>query len=167
MVEARPKALGRGLDLLRFVPDDQGFIEQAEDGSVAGPDHRLNQFPTGKWVAGRRKIAAADAGLAQQFAQLREDLSLLLIFSQRKQRAIVYLEDRSLRFDIEAANGFNQIAEHIDTDGFLRFGREYVQDAAADGIFADHFHRLTTLITYAFEVRDHSFEREFVAYLKA
>ena len=43
--------------------------------------------------------------------------------------------------------------------GLLGFRRKHVQDAAANRIFADHLDRIAALVTDAFEVRDHVFER--------
>ena len=51
--------------------------------------------------------------------------------------------------------------------GLLRFGREDVEDAAAHRVFAHHFDRLAPLVADALQVRDHIFERQFVAFAQA
>ncbi len=47
--------------------------------------------------------------------------------------------------------------------GLADSGREDVQDAAAHGVFADHFHRLAALVSDAFQVCDDILQRHFVA----
>ena len=68
---------------------------------------------------------------------------------------------------VESADGFDQIAEQLDADGLGRFGRKNVQDAAAQRILADHFHRVALLVTDAFQMRQQIFERNLLAHAQA
>ncbi len=70
---------------------------------------------------------------------------------------------RALRLHVEAADGFDQIAEQLDADGLGGFGRENVQDAAAQRVFADHLHRLALFVADAFQVRQQVFQRNLFA----
>ena len=63
-------------------------------------------------------------------------------FGERQERGADDGRDRTLRARVEFADGFDGVAEKFDADGTLRFGREDVDDAAADGELAgelDHF----------------------------
>ena len=48
--------------------------------------------------------------------------------------------------------------------GLGRFGRENIQDAAAQRVFADHFHRVALLVADAFQMRQQIFERDLFAH---
>ena len=60
-------------------------------------------------------------------------------FGEREQQRFVHGIGRTLRGGIEAANGFDFIAEEFDADGALGFGGVDIEDAAAQGVLAGHF----------------------------
>ena len=65
--------------------------------------------------------------------------------------------------DVEAADGFDLIAEEFDAQRARVLGRENVQDAAANGILADHLHRIAPLIADRLQMRLDRVERQFFA----
>ena len=69
--------------------------------------------------------------------------------------------------DVEAADGFDEVAEQIDADGLLRFGRKDVENAAAYRILAHHFDGLAAFISHAFEMCDHVLHGHFVPGLES
>ena len=119
---ALPQALGRAAELLGLVENDRSA--RSRSSKVCS---RRSSSAAANSQPGKR---GADAGLLGQ----RQDLD----FGD--------LHDGALGLDIESADGFDLVAEEFDAQGAGAFGAEDVQDAAADGIFADHFHGIAPLV---------------------
>ena len=64
-----------------------------------------------------------------------------------------------MRNRIKAADRFNLVAEELHPHRLLATRREYVEDAAADRIFARHLHRLPLFVAHAFQVGCQIFQR--------
>ncbi len=117
---------------------------------------RHREFPARKGIARTRDVHLL-RDLVQQLAGLR-------IFDQRQQRGLGDLHHGALGFDVKAADGLDQVAEQLDADGLGRLGREDVEDAAAQRVFADHLDRLALLVADAFQMRQQVFERNLLAH---
>ena len=85
------------------------------------------------------------------------------LLGQRENLGFGDFHDRALRFDLESADGFDLIAEEFDAQGPGAFCSEDVEDAAADGIFADHLNRIAARIADGLEMSLDGVEREFLA----
>ena len=142
--------------MLRLVNDHHRIFGQRKQRMLARPDQRHHELPARKRIAGARDIHLIGQ-LEEQFARFR-------IFDQRQERGLRDLHDGALRFDIESADGFDQVAEQLDADRLGGFGRENIQDAAAQRIFADHLHRVAFLIADAFQMRQQIFQRDLFAH---
>ena len=123
---------------------------------LARANQRHREFPARKRIAGAR-----DIHLIRQFP---EQLARFRIFGQRQQRRLRDLHDRALGFHVESSDGFDQVAEQFDADRLRPFGRKNVQDAAAQRVFADHFHRIALLVADALQMRQQIFERDLLAH---
>src|SRR5205085_772460 len=66
--------------------------------------------------------------------------------------------------DVEAAHGFDGVAEELDADGALGLGGEDIENATAKGILADHFHGLASFIPDAVEVDQQVVQRQVFTY---
>ena len=84
-------------------------------------------------------------------------------FGKREDLGFGDLHHTALRFDLEAADGFDFVAKEFDAERARALGGEDVEDASADGVFADHFDGLATVIADRFEVIFEGFERNFFA----
>ncbi len=60
-------------------------------------------------------------------------------FGERQQERFVHGIGGTLRGGIEAADGFDFVAEEFDADRALGFGGVDIEDAAAQGVLAGHF----------------------------
>ena len=96
--------------------------------------------------------------------QFGEQRPRFLKLGERLQHALVQLMNGALRFRIESADGFDFVAEKLDAHGLGLFGREHIENAAADRVLAGHFHWIAALVADAFEVRGEVVERHFVMY---
>ena len=164
LIETFPEPFGGAAHLLGFIPKHDRMFGQRKDRRVSRLEHRGDQFPTWKRLAGRRQVAAREAGLAHQFPQLHQQGARLLPFRQREQGAVLDLENGALRLHVEAAYGFHLVAEQVEADGFRRLRRKHVQNPAANREFPDHLNRLAPLVADALQVRDHFLERQLVAH---
>ncbi len=140
-----PQALGRAGGLLRLVDNDQRIFGQRKQRMLARPHQRHREFPARKRIAGARDV--------HLIGQLQKQLARFGIFGQRQQRGLRDFHHGALGLDIESSDGFDQVAKQLDADRLGRFGRENIQDAAAQRIFADHFHRVALFVADAFQVR--------------
>ena len=73
------------------------------------------------------------------------------------------LHHGALRFDVEAADGFDLVAEKFDAQRARALGGKYVENAAADGILADHFDRIALFVADGLQMRFDGVERQFFA----
>ena len=64
------------------------------------------------------------------------------------------VEAGALRVRVEAADGFDLVAEEVDADGTLHLGRVDVEDAAAQGDLAGHFDHVDAGVADGEEVLD-------------
>ena len=99
----------------------------------------------------------------QAVNQLRQSRARFLKFRQRQQRAFGDLQYGALRLHLEAAHGFDLIAEHFEAHRLRRLRRVDVEDAAAHGIFAHHFDGIPFFVTDALQVREQIVERNLLA----
>ena len=122
LIEPLPQPLGGATDLLRLVEHNQRPGFEIKQSLLAPVFERRREFPAG--------IGGADARL----------------LSERQHFNLRELHHRALALDLEAANRFNLVTEEFDAQRTCVFGREDVEDAAADRILAGHFHRLALLV---------------------
>ena len=139
LIEALPQALGGAADLFGLVEHDQRARFEIEQGLLAPVFERRGEFPAG--------IGGSDARL----------------LGQRQHFDLGELHDGALALDIEAADGFDLVAEEFDAQRARVLGGEDVEDAAADGVLAGHLHRLALLVADRNQVRFDGFERQFFA----
>jgi hypothetical protein len=141
LFEALPKTFAGGADLFGFVEDKKGFGGLLEEGGLAGTKARDMEFPAGEDVAfDATELVEEGPGAGE--------------FEEREEGDFVELEDRALGFDVEGTERFDGVAEQFDADGLVGFGGEDVDDAAADGILADHFDGLALFVADGVEVGD-------------
>ena len=143
---AGPEAIELGAEKIGFVEQDGRVRKQIENTAVSSGDGSV-ELPAGK----DGDAAGADGGFDNFFrrtgdafaAEARVNCAEQLIadgsFGEREQERFVEGIRRPLRGGIEAADGFDFVAEEFDADGALGFGRIHVEDAAAQGVFAGHF----------------------------
>ncbi len=77
-----------------------------------------------------------------------------------KQQGFVDRGGGTLRGGIEFANGIGFVAEELDAQGAVGFGRVDVEDAAADGVLAGHLDYVGGGVADGVEVREQGFEVE-------
>ena len=73
---------------------------------------------------------------------------------------------RALRFGIEFADGFNFVAEELDADGAVGFGRVDVENSAAARELAGHLDEVHLRVADAGEMRGEDFDVDFFAALE-
>ena len=112
---------------------------------LARPDQRHREFPARERIAGARDI--------HLIGQFQKQLARFGIFGQRQQRRFRNFHHGALGLHIESSDGFDQVAKKLDADRLGRFGRENIQDAAAQRILAHHLHRVALLVADALQVR--------------
>ena len=144
----------------RFIQTTIAIVDQREN-DVRARAHQGNQkFPAGKGLAGVRQSQIRASAASASWRSRERDRGYSVSGSSVAARD---LQHGALRFDVEAADGFDLVAEELDAHGLRRFRRKHVEDAAANRIFAHHFDRLAALVADAFEVRNHIFERHLFA----
>ena len=63
----------------------------------------------------------------------------------------------TLRIGIECADGFDRVSQKLDANGLGRFGRENIEDAAANGVLSGHFAGDLLFVAGAIEEADQIF----------
>ena len=87
-------------------------------------------------------------------------------FGERQQLRFVEAGLGALGFGVEFADGFNFIAEELDADGTIGFGRVDIENAAAARELAGHFDEVHLRVADAGEVRGEDFDVDFFAALE-
>ena len=95
--------------------------------------------------SGRAELG--DIGLPEPL----DGLAGQLHFAHRHQIKRAHLADRTLRFGVEGADGFQRIAEKIEPDRMRQTGRIQIDNAAAHGIFTGFTHGRPAQIAVMFE----------------
>ncbi len=129
MIETLPQALGGAADLFGLVKYDQRARFEVEQCLFAPVFECRGEFPAG--------IGGSDARL----------------LGQRQHFDLGELHDGALALDVEAADGFDLVAEEFDAQRARVLGGEDVEDAAADGVLAGHLHRFALLVADRNQVR--------------
>ncbi len=112
-----------------------------------------------KLVVGRRRTELGHIAHAEAADGLGDELEL----RDRDQVERAHVEQRALRLGIERADRFQGIAEEIETNRLVEPGREKVEDAAADRIFAGLAHGRGTRITIVLQPGDDGIHRDHLA----
>ena len=135
--------------------------------SLRRTGHRGIRFPAGKHgnaARGHRLLhhfrGAGEAPAGKPRVNRRKHLGRDRGFSQWQQQGLFALLMRALRMRIEAADGLHFIAEELNAHRPLRFRREHVEDAAAQGIFSRHLHHISGRVADSSEVRGQHFHIE-------
>ena len=87
-------------------------------------------------------------------------------FSERQQVSFVEAGLRALGFGIEFADGLDFVAEELDADGTVGFGRVDVEDAAAAGELAGHLDDVHLRVADGGEMRGEDFDVDLFAALE-
>ncbi len=86
---------------------------------------------------------------------------------QGQQPGFVEAGLRALGLGVEAADGLDLVAKELDAQGAVGFGRVDVEDAAATGELAGHFHQVHLRVADAGEVAGEDFDVDLFAALEA
>ena len=155
--EPLPQTVRGAREGFPLVPHDQRIVHDPDDGRMARTRHRHPVLPSWELLARHR-----DA-LTRVLRQFVKETARLRIFDEREKQRFLRLHDGALCLRIEAAHGLDLVAEELDAHRLFGFWRKDVEDAAAHGELADHLDRIALLVADAAQMRDHVFEREFVA----
>jgi hypothetical protein len=142
----------------RLFNEERALGQQGEEG-LFGAGNATEELPAGKdadtggsGLGGEFSLfafepLAAEAGM-DGGQQMLGDWG----FSERKKLRFVEAELGALRLGIELADGFNFVAEELDADGAVGFGRVDIEDAAAAGELAGHFDEIHLRVADAGQV---------------
>ncbi len=137
LIDAFPQAIRGLLKLFRLIQHDQRVGRERGDGMLARLIQCDREFPA--------RISGTRARL----------------LDQRQDRSLTQAIDGALGLNIETANRFDLVAKKLDAQRTHGFGGENVENTSANGIFADHFHRLAPLVADGLEMRLDAVERQF------
>ena len=79
-------------------------------------------------------------------------------FSKRQKLRLVQAGLRALRLRIELADGIDFVAEKLDADGPIGFGRVDIENSAAARELARHFHQVHLRVAHAGQMRGEDFD---------
>ncbi len=143
--DAGPEAVELGAEQVGLVEKYCGVREQFEDAAVGSGDGSV-ELPTGEDGDSTGAdggfddfFTACDALAGEARVNGAEQMLADRSFGEREEERFVHGIGGTLRGGIEAANGFDFVAEEFDADGALGLGRVDVKNASAQGVFAGHF----------------------------
>ena len=111
-----------------FVEELQPMLDAARAAALA---NRLVER-----VVGRGRAEGGDIAGAEQADGVGGELE----FRHRHEIERAQLSRRALGFRVEGTDRFQRVAEKVEPHGFRHAGREQIDDAAADGVFAGLAH---------------------------
>ena len=94
------------------------------------------KFPAG--IKAGRSVVVLAPRCGRRRAWCCKNFGAAKKFGERQQRGAFHGIGGTLRIGIECADGFDRVAEKLDANGLRRFGRENVDDAAANGELSRH-----------------------------
>ncbi len=181
LLDLVPPSVDLVADHAGLVDEEDGLGEELEEMALGARDGG-EEFPAGKdtdaaggsgfdgeifgaWSLSSASLdldaLAAEAGVdggEQAFGDGR--------FSEGQQPGFIEAGLRALGFGVEAADGFDFVAEELDAQGAVGFGRVDVEDAAAAGELAGHFDQVHLRVADAGEVAGEDFDVDFFAALE-
>jgi hypothetical protein len=84
-------------------------------------------------------------------------------FGEREEQSFIDWIRGALGSGIELANGLGFVAEELDAEGAVGFGRVDVENAAAKGVLAGHFNYISRCVADSVEVGEEGIEVEGLA----
>ena len=154
--------LRSSLRLLRFVHNHHRPTVEIQQRTFPWTYRSRQQFPARERTAIHRQMRPIERSPAQRFRQPGQHRSRPLELRQRLQHNFRQLMNRPLRFRVKAANLFNLIAKKLHANRLRLIGREHIQNAAANRVFARHFHRIALLVASAFQVQGQIVQGNFI-----
>ena len=116
-------------------------LPAGENGDSAGADGGFDDFfGAGDALAGEPRVNRAEQMIADRS------------FGERQQERFVHGIGGTLRSGIEAADRFDFVAEELDADRALGFGRIDIENAAAQGVLSGHFDDVGGLVADGVQV---------------
>ena len=183
LLDLVPPAVNLVADHAGLVDEENGLGEELEEVAFGAGDGG-EEFPAGKDAdaTGGRGFDGEIFGAGVAVAIVGFDLNALAAeagvdggeqvlgdggFGERQEPGFVEAGLGALGFGVEVADGFDFVAEELDAEGAVGFGRVDVEDAAAAGELAGHFDQVHLRVADAGEVGGEDFDVDLFAALEA